>query len=86
MILTLLWISAKTLSLIWAQRQEGKVCTAKTRAQLLARCCLLKEGTGASLQNASTLADILSYTQRTRYLLGTYSALTCKHMKFDLIT
>ena len=56
MILTLLWISATTLSLIWAQRQEGKLCTAKTRAQLLARCCLLKEGTGASLQNASTLA------------------------------
>ena len=79
----LLWISATTLSLIWAQRQEGKVCTAKTRAQLLARCCLLKEGTGASLQNASTLADIVLCTH---YLLGTYSALTYKHMKFDLIT
>ena len=54
----LIWIIATTLSSIWIQRQEGKVCPAKTRAQLEARCHLLREGRGTSLKNAFTLADI----------------------------
>ena len=54
----LLWIIATTLSSIWTQRQEGKICAAKTRAQLEARCRLLREGRGTSLENAFTLADI----------------------------
>ena len=54
----LIWIIATTLSSIWIQMQEGKVCPAKTRAQLEARCRLLREGRGTSLKNAYTLADI----------------------------
>ena len=56
--LPLLWIIASVLSSIWAQRQEGRVCPAKTRAQLEAKCRLLREGKGASLQNAFTLTSI----------------------------
>ena len=56
--LPLLWIIASLLSSIWDQRQEGRVCPAKTRAQLEARCRLLREGKGPSLQNAFTLASI----------------------------
>ena len=54
----LLWIIATTLSSIWTQRQEGKVCAAKPRAQLEARCRLLREEKGTSIKNAFTLADI----------------------------
>ena len=54
----LLWIIATTLSSIWIQRQEGNVCPTKTRAQLEARCRLLREGKGTSLENAFNLADI----------------------------
>ena len=53
--LPLLWIIASVLSSIWAQRQEGRVCPAKTRAQLEAKCRLLREGKGASFQNAFAL-------------------------------
>merc|ERR1712218_395568 len=49
----LLWIIATTLSSIWTQRQEGKICAAKTRAQLEARCRLLREGRGTSFENCS---------------------------------
>ena len=56
--LPLLWIIASVLSSIWAQRQEGRVCPAKTRAQLEAKCRLLREGKGASFQNAFTLTSI----------------------------
>ena len=56
--LPLLWIIASVLSSMLAQRQEGRVCLAKTRAQLEAKCRLLREGKGASLQNAFTLTSI----------------------------
>ena len=56
--LPLLWIVGSLLSSIWIQRQEGKVCPLKTRAQLEAKCRLLREGKGPSLQNAFTLASI----------------------------
>ena len=56
--LPLLWIIASVLSSIWAQRQEGRVCPAKTRAQLEAKCRLLREGKGASFQNAFALTSI----------------------------
>ena len=56
--LPLVWIIASTLSSIWLQRQEGKVCPARTRAQLEAKCRLLREGKGPSFQNAFTLASI----------------------------
>ena len=58
-------------SFFWAYLE----CTAKMRAQLLARCCLLKEGRGTSLQNASTLADIAlqaTYARSTGNLSSSY--------------
>ena len=56
--LPLLWIIAPVLSSIWAQRQEGRVYPATTRAQLEAKCRLLREGKGASFQNAFALTSI----------------------------
>ena len=56
--LPLVWLVASLLQLLWQQRQEGKVCPVKTRAELEARCRLLRSGKGASQQNASTLASI----------------------------
>ena len=57
--LPLVWILAVTLSTIWDQRKEGRVCPVRTRADLEARCRLLREGKGAGLQNAFTLASIV---------------------------
>ena len=54
----LVGIIATTLSTIWTQRQKGSVCAAKTRAQLKARCRMLREGNSTTLQNDATLADI----------------------------
>ena len=54
--LPLVWILR--LSNIWDQRKEGRVCPIRTRADLEARCRLLREGKGAGLQNAFTLASI----------------------------
>ena len=51
----LVGIIATTLSTIWTQRQKGSVCAAKTRAQLKARCRMLREGNSTTLQNAATL-------------------------------
>ena len=42
----------------WEQRQETRVCPHKIRAELEAKCRLLREGKGASLQNAFALAGI----------------------------
>ena len=56
--LPLVWILAVTLSNIWDQRKEGRVCPVRTRADLEARCRLLREGKGTGLQNAFTLASI----------------------------
>ena len=56
--LPLVWLVASLLQLLWQQRQEGRVCPVKTRAELEARCRLLRSGKGAAQQNASTLASI----------------------------
>ena len=42
--LPLVWITETLLSLIWQQREDGRVSGAKTRAELEARCTLLREG------------------------------------------
>ena len=56
--LPLIWIVATVLFLLWQQRQDGKVCPVKIRAELEARCRLLREGKGAFMQNCSVLAEI----------------------------
>ena len=56
--LPLIWIVASFLFLLWQQRQDGKVCPVKIRAELEARCRLLREGKGAFMQNCSVLAEI----------------------------
>ena len=56
--LPLIWIVATMLSLLWQQKQEGKVCPVKIRAELEARCRLLREGKGGYMQNCSVLAEI----------------------------
>ena len=56
--LPLVWIVASLLYLLWQQRQEGKVCPVKIRAELEARCRLLREGKKGLMQNCSVLAEI----------------------------
>ena len=56
--LPLIWIVASLLYLLWQQRQEGKVCPVKIRAELEARCRLLREGKGGLMHNCSILAEI----------------------------
>ena len=56
--LPMLWIVACLLFLLWQQRQEGKVCPVKIRAELEARCRLLREGKKGLMQNCSVLAEI----------------------------
>lgn len=55
--LPLTWIIGNMFFLIWQQRKEGMVCRAKTRAQLEARCSLLREGKVRALANAFTLTE-----------------------------
>jgi hypothetical protein len=56
--LPLVWLSGALLCSLWQQRQQGRVCAAKTRAELEARCRLLREGKRPSMQNAFILAEI----------------------------
>ena len=56
--LPLIWIVASLLFLLWQQRQEGKVCPVRIRAELEARCRLLREGKGGLMHNCSVLAEI----------------------------
>jgi hypothetical protein len=56
--LPLVWLSGSLLCSLWQQRQQGRVCAAKTRAELEARCRLLREGKRPSIRNAFTLAEI----------------------------
>ena len=53
--LPLVWIIATSLSSIWNQRQEGSVSDAKSRAELMARCKILRE---SSDKNAFTLTSL----------------------------
>ena len=56
--LPLIWIVASLLFLLWQQRQEGKVYPVRIRAELEARCRLLREGKGGLMHNCSVLAEI----------------------------
>ena len=56
--LPLIWIVASLLFLLWQQRQDGKVCPVRIRAELEARCRLLREGKGGFMHNCSVLAEI----------------------------
>ena len=63
--LPLIWIVASFLILLWQQRQEGKICPVRMRAELEARCRLLREGKGAFMQNCSVMAEIAIRTMYT---------------------
>ena len=56
--LALIWLVGSFFLSLWKQRQEARVCPFKIRAELEAKCRLLREGKGISLQNAFTLAGI----------------------------
>ena len=56
--LPLVWLTGSLFSLIWKQREEGRVSVARTRAELEAKCCLLWEGKVKPLLNAYALTDI----------------------------
>ena len=56
--LALVWLIGSLFLCLWEQRQETRVCPHKIRAELEAKCRLLREGKGASLQNAFALAGI----------------------------
>ena len=57
--LPLTWLAGSLFLSLWQQRQEGKVCRARTRSELEARCRILREGKVPSLQNAFTIASIV---------------------------
>ena len=42
--LSLVWITITVLTSLWKQRKEGRVEEAQTRAELEARCRILREG------------------------------------------
>ena len=56
--LALVWLIGSFFLCLWEQRQETRVCPHKIRAELEAKCRLLREGKGISLQNAFTFAGI----------------------------
>ena len=53
----LTWITFSLLCSIWEQREKGRVNAAKTRAELEAKCRLLREGKVRSLINAHVLVN-----------------------------
>ena len=57
--LPITWTICSLLFSIWRQRTEGRVSLAKTRAELEAKCRLLREGRVSSLLNAYTQTYIL---------------------------
>ena len=57
--LALTWLVGNFFLSLWNQRQSGTVCLFKIRAELEAKCRLLREGKGAAIQNAGTLASIV---------------------------
>ena len=56
--LALIWLAGNFFLSLWTQRQAGTVCPFKIRAELEAKCRLLREGKGAAIQNAFTLVSI----------------------------
>ena len=57
--LALIWLAGNFFLSLWTQRQAGTVCPFKIRAELEAKCRLLREGKGAAIQNALALASIV---------------------------
>ena len=55
--LPLVSVIATMLSSVWKQRKDGIVNRSKTRAELEARCRLLREGRGNSLEKAHILTS-----------------------------
>ena len=53
--LPMTWVIGSLLLSIWRQRSEGRVNLAKTRAELEAKCRILREGKVRSLTNAYAL-------------------------------
>ena len=52
--LPLVWLTGFLQFSIWQQRQNGRVCPAKTRSELEAVCRIMREGKSPLLQNAFT--------------------------------
>ena len=57
--LPMTWTIGSLLFSIWRQRSEGRISLAKTRAELEAKCRLLREGKVRALANAFTLTNQL---------------------------
>ena len=53
--LYLVWIISTSLLLVWNQRQDGSVSDARSRAELLTRCKVLKQSNN---KNAFTLTSL----------------------------
>ena len=51
------WIIGSLFESIWQQRESGRVNMTKTRRELEAKCCILREGKSGALQNAFTLTQ-----------------------------
>jgi hypothetical protein len=56
--LPLVWLASTLLCTLWRQRLQGRVCAARTRSELEARCRILREGKRPGIQNAFVLAEI----------------------------
>ena len=53
------WVIGTCLLSIWTQRESRRVDLAKTRAELEARCRLLRESKAKTWDNASTLTEAI---------------------------
>jgi hypothetical protein len=56
--LPLVWLAGTALFSVWQQRTKGAVSAAKTRAELEARCRLLREGAAPNLHNFVVLTEL----------------------------
>ena len=54
--LPLVWLTCSLLHSVWTERTLGRVTLAKTRADLEARCRILREGKVPSIVNASIVS------------------------------
>ena len=57
--LPFMWVIGSCLSSIWTQRENRRVDLAKIRANLEARCRLLRESKAKTWENASTLTEAI---------------------------
>ena len=56
--LPLVWVVGTTFFSVWKQRLKGAVSAALTRAELEARCRLLREGASPALHNFVVLTEL----------------------------